>query len=220
MLYFVVVASALIVLNPFWSNFLPIVGTGQKIALLQKVNFSHADFPRWQMVLAISLIGMLVGLDPNAHAATPRLSAAPLWASVLTGWVVTWIGFFVIVGVLHWWMKRGGRWDGRGDLLNLVAASWLVANTLGAGLSALGAPALFTLPLWLYSVWVGAHALSCAIPKASIGYSIFGIAISLIPTVLVTGALFAALDFMLVAVGIVPSSLSASVLWAPGMGLL
>ena len=52
---------------------------------------------------------------------------------------MTWAAFGVIVGLLRWWLPRGGRWDKRGDLFNLVAASWLVADALGAGLTALGA---------------------------------------------------------------------------------
>jgi hypothetical protein len=34
---------------------------------------------------------------------------------------------------------------------------------------AAGVPALLTLPLCLYSIWVGGNALSGAIPKASLG---------------------------------------------------
>jgi hypothetical protein len=60
----------------------------------------------------------------------------------------------------------------------------LVADTLGAGLTAWGVPYLWTLPLWLYSVWIGANALSGAIPKASFGYSIGGILMGLVPAVL------------------------------------
>lgn len=99
-------------------------------------------------------------------------------------------------------MKRGGRWDGQGDLFNLVAASWLVADLLGIGLTAMGAPQLLTLLLWLYSVWVGANALSSAIPKASLGYSIGGIAIGLIPAMLVTMIVFVALGAVLVMLGV------------------
>lgn len=120
------------------------------------------------------------------------------------GLVSTWIAFLVIVGVLRWWMKRGGRWDGQGDLFNLVAASWLVADALGAGLTALGVPYLLTLPLWLYSGWVGANALSGAIPKASLGYSIGGIAIGLIPAMLAAGVVFAVLGIVLAMLGVVP----------------
>ncbi|WP_449192422.1 hypothetical protein [Thauera sp.] len=85
-----------------------------------------------------------------------------------------------------------------------MAASWLVADALGAGLVALGVPALSTLPLWLYSVWVGANALSGAIPKASLGYSIGGIVLGLIPAMLAAMIVFAVLGIVLAMLGVGP----------------
>ncbi|MCL7930878.1 hypothetical protein [Halomonas llamarensis] len=151
---------------------------------LRKLSFSHFDFPRWQAVAAITLIGLLAGLDPNMRATPPNVPPMPVWQALLLGVILVWVVFLVVLRILRWWMKRGGRWDGQGDLFNLAAASWLVADTLGAGLTALGVPYLWTLPLWLYSLWVGANALSGAIPKASFGYSIGGIVVGLVPAVL------------------------------------
>lgn len=178
--------------------------TSFSLFLLRKLPFSRFDFPRWQSVLAISLIGLLIGLDPSLRDTPPDMVVPPLWLAVGMGLVTTWVGFLIILGVLRWWMKRGGRWDGQGDLFNLVAASWLVADTLGAGLSALGIPPLFTFPLWLYSVWVGANALSGAIPKASLGYSIGGIVVGFIPAMLAAGVVFAMLGIVLAMLGVVP----------------
>lgn len=172
--------------------------------LLNKIPFSRFDFPRWQLVLVISLIGLLIGFDPSLRDTPPDMPEPPLWLAVTMGLLTTWVAFLVIVSVLRWWMKRGERWDGQGDLFNLVAASWLVADTLGAGLSALGIPPLFTFPLWLYSVWVGANALSGAIPKARLGYSFGGIVIGLIPAMLAAMVVFAVLGFALAMLGVVP----------------
>ena len=172
--------------------------------LLREPPFSRFDFPRWQAVLAVTLIGVLVALDPALRAGTPEMPGMPLWLAIPFMVLTTWVGFLVIVAVLRWWLKRGGRWDGQGNLFNLVAASWLVADALGAGLTALGVPGLLTLPLWLYSVWVGANALSGAIPKASLGYAIGGIVFSLIPALLATGVLFAVLGVVLAMLGVVP----------------
>lgn len=177
--------------------------TAFPLFLLRGLPFSHFDFPRWQSVLAVTLIGVLIGLDPSLGSA-PDMPAVPLWLTLGGAVLSTWAGFLVILGVLRWWMKRGGRWDGHGDRFNLVAASWLVADTLGAALIALGVPPLLTMPLWLYSVWVGANALSGAIPKASLGYSIGGIVISLIPAMLAAMVVFAALGFVLAMLGVVP----------------
>jgi hypothetical protein len=172
--------------------------------LLRELPFSRFDFPRWQAWLAVAFIGALTGLDPAMRAGTPEMPGLPLWAAVLAGVLLILIVFPLIVAFLKWWMKRGGRWDGQGDLFNLVAASWLVADALGAGFMAVGVPALLTLPLWLYSIWVGGNALSGAIPKASLGYSIGGIALSLVPTLLLAGIVMGLLGFLAMSLGLTP----------------
>lgn len=174
-----------------------------ELFLLREVPFSRFDFPRWQAVLAVTLIGVLADLDPGLRAGTPEMPGMPLWLAIPFVVLSVWVAFLIIVAVLRWWMKRGGRWDGQGDLFNLVAASWLVADTLGAGLTALGIPPLFTLPLWLYSVWVGANALSGAIPRASLGYSIGGIVIGLVPAMLAAMVVFAVFGIVLAMLGVV-----------------
>ena len=177
--------------------------------VLRELPFSRFNFPRWQAVLSVSTIGLLVGLDPSFRAAPPGVSAPPLWLALLAGLVLTWVGFLVIVVILRWWLKRGGRWDGDGDLFNLVAAAWLVTNTLGAGLTALGMPPLLTLPLWLYSVWVGAQAMESAIPKASLGYCIGGIAIGLVPAVLASALVVVLIGLAMAGLGLAPSGVGA-----------
>jgi len=93
-----------------------VVKTALSLFLLRELPFSRFDFPRWQAVLAISLIGVLIGFDPSARAAPPDMPAPPLWLAVVLGFVTTWVGFLVILGILKWWMKRGGRWDSQGNL--------------------------------------------------------------------------------------------------------
>ncbi|KAB7572136.1 hypothetical protein ET532_020080 [Verminephrobacter sp. Larva24] len=205
----VVLLAVLAVLNPFRAKKLQIIGVGQRMMLLKRVTFPDLIFPRWQSVLAVSLIGVLIGLDPRSHTMPPGV---PAWLGVVMGGmglVTTWVAFPIIVAVLRWWLKRGGRWDGQGDLFNLVAASWLVADTLGAGLTALGVPPLLTLPLWLYSVWVGAQAIEGAIPQASLGYCIAGIAIGLVPAIVAAGSMFALVGVLMVVTGLVPGGAGA-----------
>lgn len=171
--------------------------------LLRELPFSRFDFPRWKAVVAISFIGMLVGLDPNFRTPPPGLTDVPLpplWMALMLGLVLVWVSFVIIVGVMRWWLKRGGRWDGQGNLFNLIASSWLVSNVLGAGLTALGVWPLFTLPLWLYAIWVGAQAMESAIPKASLGYCIAGIIIGLVPAMLANGLVFGLLGVVLAVV--------------------
>ena len=66
-------------------------------------------------------------------------------------------------------------WRTLGDLFNLIAASWLVVDLLGFLLSGLGVPESLVTLVWFYAIWVGANAMSGAIPKASLGYGIGGI---------------------------------------------
>lgn len=88
---------------------------------------------------------------------------------------------------MRWWVQRGGRWDGEGDLFNLVAALWFVADALASVLILLGVPVLMVSVLWLYSVWVAGNALEGAMPKVSLGYAIGGIVISFVPIMVVMG---------------------------------
>lgn len=171
--------------------------------ILRELPWSDFNFPRWQAWAVIVAIGLLVGLDPAMRVDMPM----PLWTAVLFGVLMLVASFPVLVIFLKWWMKRGGRWDGHGNLFNLIAASWLVADILGAGLVAFGVPMLLTLPLWLYSVWVSANALSGAIPKASLGYSIGGILSSLIPVTLVIMVVGTVFFGTLAAAGMMPAQL-------------
>lgn len=105
---------------------------------------------------------------------------------------------------LRWWLKRVGRWDGNGDLFNLVVTSSLVADALCIGLMLLGVPLLLMLPLWLYSLWVCANALSGAVPKVSFGYGIGGIVISQLPVAVIIMLLFVVLGIVLALFGYMP----------------
>lgn len=176
---------------------------------LQELPFSRFDFPRWQSALAICLIGALIGLDPALRHGTDGAPAKPILACLMFGLISNWLTALLIVGLLKWWLKRGQRWDGQGDLFNLLVASWLVASVLGAGATALGVPLLLIFPLWLYSIWVGANAISSAIPRASLGYAIGGIAMSLVPAVLAAGLALAATTMALLASGMIAAPAAA-----------
>lgn len=148
---------------------------------LRKPTWSAFDFPRWQSALVITLIGVLTGLDPSLRAGTAELAGMPWMLAMLYAVFAVWAAFWVIIVLLRWWMKRGQRWDGQGNLFNLLVAAWAVVDVLGAGLAAMGVSQLMLLPLWLYSLWISGKALSAVIPKASVGYSVGGIVLVLIP---------------------------------------
>ena len=152
---------------------------------MQRLSWAELSFPRWQGVLAITLIGIMIGLDPAMTQASPSgVGLLPIMA-IGMGIALVWPMFLATLGMLCWWVKRGGRWNGHGSLFNLLAAVWLVPDVLGAGLIALGVPLAYTVPIWVYSIWVGGKALSGAIPGASLSYCIGGILLSLIPATLV-----------------------------------
>jgi hypothetical protein len=161
-----------------------------QLFFLRELDFRHFDFPRWQSVLAVSLLGLLASLDPSLQTAPPGMRPPPRVLVVLATLLALWAAFLVIVAVLRWWMRRGGRWDGQGDLFNLLAASWLVADGLVLGLTSLSVPLHFVMPLAFYGIWVSANALRGGIPKASLGYCFAGILFSLLPGMIASMAVF------------------------------
>lgn len=169
--------------------------------LLREQPFERFQFARWQSVAAITLLGILAGLDPNMVAGAPddpNPVVLPLWLRIGVGVLTTWLAFWVIHAFCRWWLKRGGRWNGQGDLFNLLAASWLLADALGLLLGAAGVPQQLVAPVWFYAIWVGANAMSGAIPKASLGYSIGGILLGSVLVILATFVLIFGLVMVLV----------------------
>ncbi len=147
-------------------------------------DFSYPPVLAWLLLLAL---GILVGLDPNLTAGMPL----PMWLAVAFGVVLMVVMYPVVALFMRWWMGRKGC-DGQGRMFRLVMA----VSAIGVPASllvVLGIPALFTLPLWLYSIWVAAHAFE-QVCKVSIGYAVGGILLSIIPAVVVSmvvGAVFA-----------------------------
>lgn len=169
---------------------------------LRQLPWSRFNFPRWQALSGLALSGVLGGFDPSLRAEFPDRADMPsmsLGIAVAFSVLYTLVCTPIIVGFLRWWMQRDGRWDGQGEMFNLLVTSWLVAGMPLTGLIAVGIPTLLVLPLWLYSIWVGANALSGAIPKASLSYSMAGTVASLIPTMAVY---FLAMGLMGFALGV------------------
>ncbi|MDO4906163.1 MAG: hypothetical protein Q4A16_11585 [Lautropia sp.] len=184
-----------------------IASAGFAAFTLREQPMSNFDFPRWQSVAAITLLGVLTGLDPHMTAPQPGLpEAAVMSPGMAMGFsvVLIWACFLMGFWVVRWWVRRGGRWDGQGDLFNLVAAMWFVPDTLAAVLTILGVPALLVSVLWLYSIWVAGNALEGAIPRVSLGYAIGGIGISVVLMMLVLGVFSVGLGVFLMG-GIPPA---------------
>ena len=171
------------------SNRMTVFTPAIKLFTLHKLPWSDFNFPRWQAWAVIVVIGLLIGLDPAMRHGTPDMPAMPLLSALLCGLVSTLAMIGIVIPFLKWWMMRGGRLDWQGNMFNLLATSFAVTDILGAGLVALGVPLLLTLPIWIYSVWVGANALSGANPKVSLSYSICGIVLAAIPVMVATTVL-------------------------------
>ncbi|MDO4230554.1 MAG: hypothetical protein Q4D19_00295 [Lautropia sp.] len=158
-----------------------LITAGVSSFLLREQPFSAFDFPRWHAWLCVILVSIPYAFDPaltGAPSNMPDDALMPLWAGLILSVFSAVIITAVMVGVLRWWLKRGGRWDGQGSLLNLLVASTLVTNLFSLVGILLGWPMIVLMPLWLYGIWVNANAISGAIPGAGLGYSIAGLCIS------------------------------------------
>jgi hypothetical protein len=154
------------------------IKTAFHLFLLRPQPLAACDFPRWQSVLAICLIGLLGGLSPSARNDFPALSNAPGQLAGLTLYV-TLVSFGFVQWFLRRWMLAGGRWDGQGHFFNLLVASFFVTDLMHVVLQIAGVSRAGLLPLWGYSFWVAARALSGAIPQVSFRHALLGIVLSL-----------------------------------------
>ena len=170
-----------------------------KLVVLKELPFSDYAFPRWQSNAAILLLGILSGVLQVLMPLRPGAPMFPSWYVIGSSILIMWVGYLVAVRVLRGWLKRGDRWDGEGDLFNLVAAAWFLIHTISFLLALSGAQPYIVTPLWIYSLWVAGNALSGAIPKASLGYSIVGILLGTLASVLL-GALIGGVGGALLAI--------------------
>lgn len=155
-----------------------VIRTGISAFLLREQPFERFRFSRWQSYFVITLLGVLQGLAwyMHGHALKASHLALPfLLVKVLFGVLLTWAAFSIIHRACRWWLMCGERWDGKDDLFNLMAASWLLPFALLYGLYALDVPGILLVPIEIYAIWVNANAMSGAVPKATLGYSIAGI---------------------------------------------
>lgn len=165
--------------------------------ILKSQPLTHFDFPRWQAVVAISLIGALVGLDPALRDVPIGMPALPVGWGLALGLLTTWVNYGVAAGVLRWWLCRAERWDGKGRILHILAATWLLPNLLSALLMAFGVPLWVALPLWLYAVWIVIHATRAAIPQIERGYLLVGVVFALLASLLAVTVAFFAIGIIL-----------------------
>lgn len=179
-----------------------------KLAMLRELSFDNYAFPRWQSVAGIMLVAVLSGLGQNPEAAAQaHITLPPQWFTVTMGLLITWALILPAVAVLGWWMKRDERWDGKGDMFNLLASSWFLINLVSAVANLVGAPAFIGTALLLYSLWVTGNALSSAIPKSTLSYSISGLIIGILPGIVISAFFSIAGGILLYKMGYLPPPL-------------
>ncbi|WP_412852000.1 hypothetical protein [Ectothiorhodospira shaposhnikovii] len=164
------------------------------LARLKGRPMTDYTFPFWQAAILLTVIGLVLGLDPSL--------GVPLPFAFLIGIVVYWVWFWVCLRIMRWWLVRGNRWDGQGWLDKVIIASWGIDMLLPL-LAFAGVPGLLLLPLWLYTLWVMANAISDA-TDVTLGYSIAGILIATVVFVVGLALLTMAVAIGLVFTGILP----------------
>lgn len=185
-------------------NFFNMIKNAIQLFFLKKLDFHAFNSKINISIFSIITIGPLTGIDPSTP--TKTLSKNPSFITyivniVIHGVLPTLSAFITITALLGLWFKRGHRWDGEGSLLNLIAASWLVSDSLIAILVALGISRLLIIPLLIYSIIVGVNALSNAIPKASRAYCLSGIVLTFLPGFLAAAAVSSVSLFFLHVIG-------------------
>lgn len=145
------------------------------------------DYPFWQAVCLVALIGIALGLDPSLGVPQPWSFG---YGVVLS---LTWFAFSTVF--LRWWFKRGGRWQEHGSLGRVIAASWVIDIAMGP-LGWAGVSWLVSLVVWLYALVIMVNALRHA-TGVGLRYCVGGVVIAF--TLYLLGALIVA---VLVGVGL------------------
>ena len=165
------------------------ISAALSLFLLRDLPLSAFDVPRRQTVGVLAVLGILVGMSLASLTQDDGMPLMTIPQALLVGLGLNALLYGLVHGVLRWWLMRDGRWDGRGPLFNLLLAAGLVPNVLSALLESLELPAGIAQPLGLvlavYGLWVVTRAIACAVPDASPRYSLAGVALASVSSVLV-----------------------------------
>ncbi len=165
------------------------ISAALSLFLLRDLPLSAFEVPRRQTVGVLVVLGVLVGMSLASLTQDDGMPLMTIPQALLVGLGLNALLYGLVHGVLRWWLMRDGRWDGRGPLFNLLLAAGLVPNVLSALLESLELPAGIAQPLGLvlavYGLWVVTRAIACAIPDAPPRYSLAGVALASVSSVLV-----------------------------------
>ena len=163
------------------------------LVLLRKLPIQCFSFPRWKSVLAVTMVGFLTGLS-LAENGMVDAEHFPLPVTIGAGMAASWAAFILIYAILNWWVRRGARWDGKGDLFNLLAAATLFSGIVSGVLFLFIDSPVVMLVVWLYSILIAVEALSAAMENVTRIYSLCGVlmaqAISILFCALILATLF------------------------------
>lgn len=164
MLEFIVITSALSTLNPWMGAHFPVIGIGQRLALLRPVLPAEFSYPDRQAALSICLISIMAGLGARNEWIRPHDLSASSWSVFLWGFMVTGGCFLLVVSILRWWVPRQSRSLGNLSLFKVFTAAWLLPAVLGSGLLAVGLPAPWAVVIFVALGITSLHAMRCATP--------------------------------------------------------
>ena len=139
------------------------ISAALSLFLLRDLPLSAFDVPRRQTVGVLAVLGVLVGMSLASLTQDDGMPLMTIPQALLVGLGLNALLYGLVHGVLRWWLMRDGRWDGRGPLFN---------QPLG-------------LVLAVYGLWVVTRAIACAIPDAPPRYSLAGVALASVSSVLV-----------------------------------
>ncbi|MGU8077257.1 hypothetical protein [Burkholderia pyrrocinia] len=184
---YLIIVLLLAIAYPYWGDQLRILSCSQRLLILRKLGFDHFDFPRWHSMLALIATSLMLGY---VVVIRPPVFEGPAWIPPASVVGSTLLSCPMYVAFLRWWMRRGERYDGRGSLFNLLTSSELVLTVfyIAADVTFGPFPVFFSISYSLYAAWITGNALSGAIPKATLGYSIAGVVIA---SILLVAPIFA-----------------------------
>lgn len=148
-----------------------------ELALLRRLPIHCFSFPRWKSVLAVTSVGFLTGLSSSWREMVGAENS-PLSVTIVAGIVASWSAFIVVYAILNWWVRRGARWDGKGDLFNLLAAATLFSGIVSGVLLLFIESPVVMLMVWLYSILIVVEAASAAMGNVTRIYSLCGVLVA------------------------------------------
>lgn len=76
---------------------------------------AHYRYPPWQPALLVTLLGVFA-------ASGAEVLQAPIGAKIIYFVCLNWLELMLMAHFFGWWLRQGDRWNGEGELWQLLAA--------------------------------------------------------------------------------------------------